>query len=304
MIDLRQLRYFVALADELHFGRAAERLGIAQPALTQQMQRLEADLGVSLLDRSQRRVQLTAAGTVLLEEGRRVLRQAERAVSLTERAGRGEIGRLVIGVAESASYAVLPELLRAFRREHPDVDLSVQMMNTAAQVTAIRAGDIDAGLGRLPIDTEGLSERTIRTDPVAVLLPEEHRLATARALTLRELAGEPLIIYPASPRTSWVDYMLSVFRDAGVEPNPAQEASDTFTAMSLVAAGLGVTLVPGTAGLFSRPGIVWRPLREPAPRTTLVLLHAHERPTATVTALVSLAERLWPNAGRAGRSRR
>lgn len=293
-MELRQLRYFLVLAEELHFGRAAERLAIAQPGLTQHIQRLEWELGVLLFDRSQRRVQLTAAGAVLREEGRRALAQTDRAVALTQRAGRGEVGRLVLGAAESASYAILPELLRAYRREYPDVDLAVRMMNTASQVAAVRSGEIDAGLARMPVDTEGLAARTIRVDPVAVLLPEGHRLAAASAVALPDLAGEPLVIYPAAPRTSWVDFILSVFRDAGVEPGPGQEASDTFTAMALVAAGLGITLVPGTAGLFSRPGLVWRPLAEPAPRTTLVLLHARERPTPTVAALLGVVERLWP----------
>lgn len=293
-MDLRQLRYFVTLAEELHFGRAAERLRIAQPGLTQQMQRLEARLGVRLFDRSQRRVRLTAAGAVLLEEGRRVLMQAARAAELTRRAGRGEVGRLVLGVAETASYAILPELLRAYRREYPDVDLALRMMNTAAQVAAVRSGEIDAGLGRMPVDTEGLAARTIRVDPVAVLLPEDHRLSGTPAVDLRDLAGEPLVIYPSAPRTSWVDFMLSVFREAGVEPGPAEEASDTFTAMALVAAGLGITLVPGSSGLFARPGLVWRPLVEPAPRTRLVLLHRPDAMPATVEALLAAVDRLWP----------
>jgi DNA-binding transcriptional LysR family regulator len=294
IVELRQLRYFVALAEDLHFGRAAGRLGIAQPGLTQHIQRLESELGVALFDRSQRRVQLSAAGAVLLEEGRRVLAQADRAVALTERAGRGEVGRLVLGVAESASYAILPELLRVYRGAYPDVDLSVRMMTTAAQVAAVRSGEIDAGLARTPVDTQGLGVRTIRVDPVAVLLPDGHPLARADAVALRELAGEPLVIYPAAPRTSWVDFMLSVFREAGVEPGPVQEASDAFTAMAFVAAGLGITLVPGSSGLFARPGLVWRPLAEPMRRTRLVLLHHHERPTPTVAALLGVVEQLWP----------
>jgi len=293
-VELRQLRQFVALAEELHFGRAAERVGIAQPGLTQQIQRLEAELGVLLFDRSPRRVQLTAAGAVLLEEGRRALAQVERASARATRAGRGEVGRLVLGVAESATYTIVPELLRAYRAAYPDVDLAVRMMNTATQVAAVRAGEIDAGLARLPVDTQGLAARPIRDDRVAVLLPEGHRLAEAPAVDLRDLAGEPLVIYPATPRTSWVDFMLSVFREAGVEPGLGQEASDTLTAMALVAAGLGITLVPGRYGLFERPGLVWRPLTVPAPRTTLVLLHLRERPAQTVAGLLGVMDRLWP----------
>jgi DNA-binding transcriptional LysR family regulator len=303
MINLRQLEYFVMLADELHFGRAAERLGIAQPALTQQMQRLEADIGVSLIDRSQRRIQLTTAGTMLRDEGRRLLRHAERTVALTQRAGRGEVGRLVLGVAESASYAILPELLREYRRRYPDVDLVVRLMNTATQVVAIHDGEIDAGLARTPLDAQGLATRALTVDTVAILLPEEHRLAKRKAIALPDLAGESLIVYPTAPRTSWVDFMLSVFRDAGVDVKPVEEASDTFTAMALVAAGLGVMLVPGNYGLFERPGLVWRPLAEPAPRTSLVLLHSLERPLPTVKGLLEVVDRLWPKpvGGRKGK---
>jgi DNA-binding transcriptional LysR family regulator len=299
-MELRQLRYFVALAEELHFGRAAERLGIAQPGLTQQMQRLEQRLGVELLDRSQRRVALTAAGAVLLEEGRRLLAQAERAIALTERAGRGEVGRLVLGVAESASYAILPELLRAYRRDYPDVDLSVRLMPTPAQVAGVRSGEIDAGVARMPVDTGELAARTIRVDALAVMLPEEHRLAGAPRIALAELAGEPLVVHPSAQRPSWVDFMLAVLREAGVEPGPVQEATDTTTAMAFVAAGLGITLVPGSSGLFARPGVVWRPLAEPAPRSSLVLIHQRERPPATVAALLGVVERLWPHPDESG----
>lgn len=295
MMDLRQLRYFVALAEELHFGRAAERLRIAQPALTQQMQRLERELGVELIDRSRRRVQLTAAGEVLREEGGRVLAQAARAVELARRAGRGEVGRLALGAAESASYGVLPDLLREYRHAYPAVDLSVRLMTTPAQVEAVRSGKIDAGLARTPVDTGGdLAARTIRVDALAALLPEGHRLAGQAEVALRELAGEPLVIHPTRQRPSWGDFLLSVFREAGIEPGPVQEAGDTLTALAFVAAGLGVTLVPGSSGLFARPGVVWRPLAAPAPRTHLVLVHRRERVPATVAALLGVVERLWP----------
>jgi DNA-binding transcriptional LysR family regulator len=294
IVEIRPLRYFLVLADELHFGRAAERLGIAQPGLTQQMQRLEAELGVALFDRSQRRVRLTAAGAVLLEEGRRVQAQFERAVLLTERAGRGEVGRLTLGVGESGSYAVLPDLLRAYRGAYPDVDLSVRVMPTPAQVAAVRSEEIDAGLARLPVAAEGLGERTIREDALAVLLPEGHRLAQAPDLALGDLAGEPLVLHPAAHRSGWGDFMLAVLREAGVEPGPVQEASDPFTAVAFVAAGLGVTLVPSYPGLFARPQVVWRALREPAPRSRLVLLYRQDGTPATVSALLHVVDRLWP----------
>jgi DNA-binding transcriptional LysR family regulator len=231
---------------------------------------------------------------VLVDEGRRVVAQAERAQSLTQRAGRGEVGRLVLGVAESASYAILPELLREYRRAYPDVDLAVRMMTTSAQIAALRAGDIDAGLARTPISADDLEVRTIRVDAVAVLVPDQHRLVRCRSVALRELAGEALVVYPTGPRSSWTAFMLSVLRNAGVEPGQTHEASDAFAAVAFVAAGLGVTLVPGGRELFTRPGVVWRPVSRPAPLTRLVLLHGKERTTPTVAALVGVVKRLWP----------
>jgi len=300
-MDLRQIRYFVALAEELHFGRAAERLRIAQPGLTQQMQRLERELGVVLIDRSRRRVRLTAAGEVLREEGQRVLAQVERALSLTRRAGRGEVGRLVIGASESASSGVLPELLREYRRAHPAVDLSVRLMTTQVQVRALESGEIDVGLARTPVESSGLVTRTIRVDALAVLLPEEHPLAREPRVPLDQLAELPLIVHPAGQRPSWVDFMLSVLRGAGVEPGPLQEASDTITAVAFVAAGLGFTLVPDTSGQLVRAGVAWRPLAEPAPRSELVLVHRRERLPATVAALLGVVERLWPRPEESGK---
>lgn len=295
-MELRQIRYFVALAEERHFGRAAERLRIAQPGLTQQIQRLERELGVELADRSRRRVRLTAAGEVLLEEGRRVLAQVERAVSLAQRAGRGEVGRLVIGASESASFGVLPDLLREYGRAYPAVDLSVRLMTTQVQVRALERGEIDVGLARTPMEPSDLVTRTIRVDALAVLLPEEHPLAREPQVALGQLAEIPLVVHPAGQRPSWVDFMLSVLRGAGVEPGPVQEASDTITAIAFVAAGLGFTLVPGTSVQFTRPGVVWRPLTEPAPQSRLVLMHRRERPPATVAALLGVVDRLWPEA--------
>jgi DNA-binding transcriptional LysR family regulator len=231
---------------------------------------------------------------VLLEEGRRVLAQAERAERMAERAGRGEVGRLALGVAESASYAVVPELLREYRRVYPAVDLTVRMMTTPAQVQGVRSGEIDAGLARTPADTSGLEERTIQVDPLALLLPEEHALAARESVPLAALSGEPLIVHPAPPRPSWADFLLAVLRQAGVQPGRVQEATGVAMAMTFVAAGLGLTLVPGGPDAYQRPGVVWRPLTEPAPRTRLVLIHGREALPATVRSLLGVVERLWP----------
>ncbi len=294
MIELRHLRYFIAVAEELHFGRAAQRLHIAQPGLSQQIQALESELGISLLARTRRRVELTAAGQVFLEEGRRVLAQLERAENLARRAATGEIGRLAIGGTESATWVVLPELLRAFRRRHPNVDLAIREMPSPLQLEALRNGEIDVGFVRPPVGTDGLVARTILEERLGVLLPKTHPLAKRAEIPIRALRDEPLVIHPSRP-SGWADFMVSICRDAGFEPRIGQEASETATAVSFVAAGLGLTIVPTSLKGFVRPGVAYRAIADPAPRAQLLLVYRSGVLPATVTKLLSVAEGLWPD---------
>jgi len=295
MIELRHLRYFVVLAEELHFGRAAQRLHIAQPGLSQQIYALESELGVSLLARTRRRVELTTAGQVFLDEGRRAIVQIERAENLSRRAGSGEVGRLTIGGTESATWDLLPKLIHEYRQQYPNVDLVVREMVTPAQVAALRTGEIDAGLSRTPIDPEGLIARTIRQEKIGLLLPETHRLARRRTIPLTALEGEPLIIHPSLSRPSWADVMISLCRNAGFEPHISHQASKTSLAASLVAAGLGLTLIPESIKGLVRPGITYRLLSRPAPTTQMLLVHRSGMVPPTVTALVGVAQDIWPD---------
>jgi DNA-binding transcriptional LysR family regulator len=295
MIETRHLRYFIAVAEELHFGRAAQRLHIAQPGLSQQIQALEAQLGVSLLTRTRRRVELTAAGNVFLEEGRRALAQLERAENLARRAEYGEIGRLTIGGTEAATWDVLPELMREFRRRYANVDLAIREMATPVQLAALSDGEIDVGFVRPPISTEGLVARTVREDRLGVLLPEAHRLASLREIPLTALAGESLVVHPTRP-SSWADFMISICRDAGFEPRIGQEANETATAVSFVAAGLGLTIVPVSLKGMVRPGVVYRPIADPAPRAQLLLIYRSGPLPPTVVRLLAVAHSLWPEA--------
>jgi DNA-binding transcriptional LysR family regulator len=293
MIELRHLRYFIAVAEELHFGRAAQRLHIAQPGLSQQIQALEAELGVSLLARTRRRVELTAAGQVFLEEGRRALAQVERAQNLARRAATGEFGRLTIGGTESATWVVLPELLRDFRRRYPNVDLAIREMPSPLQLEALRNGEIDVGFVRPPVGTDGLIARTILEERLGVLLPKAHPLAKCSEMPIRALRDEPLVVHPARP-SGWADFMVNICRDAGFAPRVGQEASETATAVSFVAAGLGLTIVPVSLKGFVRPGVVYRPIADPAPRAQLLLVHRSGAMTPTLTKLLAVAEGLWP----------
>jgi DNA-binding transcriptional LysR family regulator len=297
MIKLHHLRYFVAVAEELHFGRAAARLHIAQPGLSQQIQEFERAVGVRLLERTRRRVELTPAGQVLLSEGRRALAHVDRAVDLARRTGRGEVGRLTLASIGSATYDVLPGILREYRRRYPEVELVLREMSTPAQARAVRIGEIDVGFLRLPADVEDLATRVVREEGIAAFLWETHPLAEWTDIPLRAFAEEPLILFPASPRPSWADVVIGACRDAGFEPHVVQEAIESATVVSLVAAGIGVALVPEGLRVLSRPGVVYREIAPPAPRTALAAVYRVGEVTGPVRALLEVVEELWPTAG-------
>jgi LysR family transcriptional regulator, benzoate and cis,cis-muconate-responsive activator of ben and cat genes len=292
--ELRLIRYFVAVAEELHFGRAAARLHVAQPGLSQQIQSLERRLGVRLLERTSRQVRLTAAGSLLLTEGRRLLADAERAVDRVQRTGRGEVGRVTVAAIGSATYDVVPRLLRAHRARSPDVELVLREMSTPAQVQALRTGEIDVGLLRVPADTADLVVHAVRDDRMALMLPDAHPLAKKSRIPLRALAREPLILFPAAPRPSWADTVVAACREAGFEPIVAQEAMESATVVSFVAAGVGIAIVPEGLKVLARPGVVFKLVAPPAPVTRLAAVHrAGELPPA-VHALMELMRELWP----------
>src|SRR3954453_15892050 len=203
-MELRHLRYFVAVAEELHFGRAARRLQLAQPPLSRQIQGLEQELGVRLLERTKRHVELTPAGKVFLEHARKLLTEADHAVAAARRAARGEIGRLAIGFVGAATYSALPELLRVFHTRFPDVELVLYEMTSAHQHDALREGRIEVGFVRPAIPDDTLARRVARGEPLVAALPAGHRLARRdEPIPLSDLAGEPFILFPRDPRPSF-----------------------------------------------------------------------------------------------------
>lgn len=272
-MELRHLRYFLAVAEELHFGRAAERLCIAQPPLSQQIQQLERELGFALFQRTKRRVQLTPAGQLFLEETRAVLSNLEKAAQAGRRVARGEAGWLGIGFVGTATYRVLPEALRAFREQYPEVELVLRELVSAHQLQALRDRRIHAGFARPAIEAEDiLCERVLR-EPLLAALPENHPLAQQEQLPLSALASEPFILFPQQLRPSYAELLLSICEQAGFLPRIVQEAAKIQTAISLVAAGLGVTLVPASAENQHRHGVVYRPFADPVPMTDLTIAY-------------------------------
>lgn len=261
-MELRQLRYFEVLGKTLNFTRAAEQLHIAQPPLSRQIRQLEEELGAELIDRNARPMTLTKAGAFFLDQCTQVLGRLEEIQAATRRIGAGQRRWFGIGFVPSALYGFLPELIRSFRLESEDVEVVLSEMTSVQQADALKAGRIDAGFGRLPLEDPELVCEVITQEPLIAALPLKHPLIREKQISLSMLASEPLILYPARPRPSYADHVLQQFRVRGLSLTNVIDANEMQTAIGLVAAGLGVTLVPGSVRRLQRDDIVYRPLHE------------------------------------------
>ena len=271
-MELRHLRYFVTVAEELHFGRAAEKLHISQPPLSMQIRSLEEELGVTLLHRNQRHVSLTQAGHAFLQEARQILARLEQAVLMTRRAGRGEIGELAIGFISVADYNVLPVVLREFRQRFPLVNLTLRESTTDAQIRDLLGGRIDVGFVLPPIDEPALQSVCIVREPLIAALPDRHPLAQRPGkLALGKLKDAPFILFPRPMAPGLYDDVVSFCRAAGFSPRVEQEAIQMQTIVSLVSAELGVALIPASLTNLRRTGVTYKSLREASPLTEIHL---------------------------------
>ncbi|AHY48271.1 Transcriptional regulator (plasmid) [Rubrobacter radiotolerans] len=282
MAEIRHLRYFVAVAEELHFGRAAARLHVSQSPLSQQIIHLESELGVALLRRTKRRVELTPAGEVYLKEARRVLTAHARAEEAARRAARGEAGRLVLGFAGSAAYGVLPALLKAARERLPGlgVELRGEMLSSEL-VRALEEDEVHlAILLRTSTENPDLAVSVVYREPFVVALPADHRLARMRLVDLGDLSGEPFILFPRRRGAVLHDAVINACHEAGFGPTVAQEATELPTQVSLVASGMGVALVPASMRSLRYEGVVYRSLRgrPRAPDTAVAWRRESENP--------------------------
>lgn len=288
-MELRHLHYFIAVAEELHFTRAAERLHLAQPALSQQIKRLETELAVELFRRTSRRVELTDAGKVFLTEARAAVEAAERAVASVRRAARGEFGWLRVGFVGSAAYGVLPRLLQNFITRWPDVHLELDELTTERQIVQLAAGEIDVGIARELREEEGLSVKPLLREPLVLALPTAHPLARRRRLRLAEVAREPLILFPRAEVPRLHDLIVSLYRAAGLAPRTTQEAVQFPTILGLVSAGVGIALVPATVQALRQSGVAYVPLLERGAVTELVLASRPDRESAALRQFVNTA---------------
>jgi DNA-binding transcriptional LysR family regulator len=293
-MELRHLRYFIAVAEELHFGRAAQVLGISQPPLSQQIQALEQELGARLFERTNRRVELSEAGRLFLQEARLVLAQVDKAADVARRAQLGELGELKIGFTSSAPFnSSIPQAIFAFRQAFPAVHLNLQEMSSTQVAESLVDESIQVGLMRpLPLP-DSLSVVELMREPLVAVLNADHPLVegSERGMHLAQLAQEPFVFFPRTYGSGLYAQLLSLARDAGFSPHFAQEAGEAMTIIGLVAAGLGVSVLPASYQRIRIDGVVYRTLLDLEAMTAVWLVQLQGVQTPMAKAFVELLTR-------------
>jgi len=285
--ELRHLRYFVAVAEELHFGRAARRLGIAQPPLSQQIRQLEERLGVTLFSRTSRQVALTPAGEALLRGARRTLAEVGLAAAAARRAATGETDALRVAYTDSAALSVLPRAIRRFRSELPSVHLDLVEGSTAAQIDAVARDLVDLAVVRGPVVQPTLRTEVVLREPFLLALPESHPLTRLAAVELGVLGTEPMVLFPRHLAPDFHDTISAMCRAAGFTPLVAYEGAEYQTILSLVAAGLGVSLVPRSVENLQRRGVVYRAIPDAPPRAEIAAVYRIESWSRPLEAMLA-----------------
>lgn len=262
-MELRHLRYFQTVAQELNVTRAASLLHMAQPPLSRQIRQFEEEIGVELFDRVGRGLRLTEAGRFLLEQSLQLTQRLDEAIEGTRRIGRNEKRWFGIGFVPSVLYGFLPELIRELRGADSQVEVGLSEMITVQQVAALKAGRIDLGFGRIALNDPAITQQVVMAEPLVAALPATQPVARDGTLTAETLARHPFVLYPARPRPSYADHVLSLFRAQGLQLRVVQEANELQTALGLVAAGLGITLVPASVQRLHRDDVRYCPIDAP-----------------------------------------
>ncbi|MCA1300468.1 LysR family transcriptional regulator [Stappia indica] len=291
-MKIRWLEYFVAVAEELHFGRAAERLGIAQPPLSRQIKQIEEDLGALLFNRGRSQVTLTQAGAKLYERAQEILANLEEAKLEARRIGQGAEGRLRIGFVGSSTYGVVPNVLKSFRRHYPAVALGLFPMNNAGLRTALVRREIDIAIARPRLDDPEILSRQLIVEPLVLATPDSHPLVDQRAVSLEDIASETLILYPEKPRPSFADHVLGLFHAEGLEPTSRVFTMDFQTAISLVSVEVGCAIVPSSVGEARRKGVRFVPLAHPEATTAVSVNTRIDDPSVHIKNFVDIALRV------------
>ncbi len=259
-MDLRQIRYFIAVAEESNFGLAARRLNISQPPITRQIRKLEEELGVTLLKRTSKGAELTPPGVVFLEDVRRVMAQTTRAAERVKAAQKGEIGRLEIGYFGSVIYSAVPQLLMKFRESNPDVEVGLHRLSKKEQVYALKIGQIHIGFGRYYQKEPGYAVESVVPETLAVAVPISHGKNLKTGTSFDLFKNFPVILFPKSGRPNFADEIIKILKEKGIEPAIAAETEDVRSALTLASLAVGATVVPATVAELNWPGIKFFPL--------------------------------------------
>lgn len=297
-VELRHLRYFVAVAREQSFTRAAEKLRIAQPPLSRQVQQLEDELGVELIRRSGRPAYLTDAGQLLFEQAVQVLDRVEEMRAMMRRLQRAERGRFGIGFVASTLYGKLPELIRRYRAARPGVEVALVELTSLEQITALKEHRIAVGFGRIAFDDPAITRQLLRNERLVAALPLGHPLLESPgALRLQDLTREPLIVYPKVPRPSYADQVLALFRAQNLAPWAVMEVRELQTALGLVAAQAGIAVVPAGVQRLQRDGVVYRNLDEDGATSPIIFSHRRDDPSEEIGVMLDLIREIYREAG-------
>jgi len=292
-MELRHLRYFVAVAEERNFTRAAQRLHIAQPPLSRQIQQLEETLGVQLFERNSRPLKLTETGKFFYSHAVQLLAQTAELESMTRRVGNIERS-LSVGFVGSTLYGMLPKIIRRFRDENATVELSLHEMSTMDQIRALKDGRIDVGFGRIRHEDANIRRVILREEQMIVALPVGHPLSLGKPiLSLRDLTNETLIIFPKAPRPSYADQVLAAFQDRALAPRKIYEVRELQIALGLVAAGEGISIVPSSVNGLKRDDVIYRELDDPTLTSPVIMSMRALDESRDIKEMLELVYRLY-----------
>jgi DNA-binding transcriptional LysR family regulator len=289
-MELRQIRSFLSVAETLHFGRTAELIHLSQPALSLQIRALEADVGVRLFERNRRKTTLTAAGVAFRDEAARALSQLEQAIRRARLAASGKLGLLRIGFVSTAGSEIMPNIVRQFRQLNPEVEFSLRNILTAEQVQMLESGSLDVGFLRMPVDEHSaLDVVTVHREPFVLVVPSSHKLAKRKRVRLREVAGQDFVMYERTYAPGFHDLMFGILRDAGIVPNVTQTAVEIPTLISLVASGMGITIMPASVVKHYVASVVACGILDRIPTTEIALAVSKQFRTEVVDNFRSFA---------------
>lgn len=287
-MDLKQLKYFIAVAEEQNVSRAAQRLHLSQPPLTRQIHQLEKTVGARLFERSSKGVVMTDAGRLFLADARQVLEMVARTAERARSAGQGQVGRLDVAVFGSVMFDTVPQLLVRFRATHPRVDVVLHTMNKGDQIEALRQHRIAVGFSRLASDFPDMATVTVKSERLMIALHSGHALARRRHVGFGDLAECPLVLFASGPRPNFIDVVFSLYQQAGVRPLVSQTVEDSVTGVALVAAGFGVCLVPESVTHVKLPGVVFVPMSKVPPGVVdLNCVYRRDDPSPVTRAFVA-----------------